>query len=90
MTARARRKPGEKSGAGAVVLALGLVLGLAFAAPFLGGTSNIMGILIIGIGLYEAWKLNRRVPLSGPFRLGPATPPLMAAAPGAAPPPAAL
>ena len=72
------------------MLALGLVLGLAFAAPFLGGTSNIMGILIIGIGLYEAWKINRRVPLSGPFRFGPATPPLMAAPPGAAPPPAAL
>ena len=64
-------------------------LGLAFAAPFLGGTSNIMGILIIGIGLYEAWKINRRVPLSGPFRFGPATPPLVAAAPGG-PPPAPL
>jgi hypothetical protein len=87
---RSGARPGEKSGAGAVVLALGLVLGLAFAAPFLGGTSNIMGILIIGIGLYEAWKLNRRVPLSGPFRFGPATPPLVAAAPGAAPPPATL
>jgi len=71
-------------------LALGLVLGLAFVAPFLGGTRNIMGILIIGIGLYEAWKINRRVPLSGPFRFGPATPPLMAAAPGGAPPAATL
>ena len=88
--ARAGEKAGWKSGAGGVVLALGLVLGLAFAAPFLGGTSNIMGILIIGIGLYEAWKLNRRMPLSGPFRFGPATPPLMAAGPGAAPPPAPL
>ncbi len=86
----ARPKASEKSGAGAVVLAFGLVLGLAFAAPFLGGTSNIMGILIIGIGLYEAWKINRRVPLSGPFRFGPATPPLAAAAPGSATPPAAL
>ena len=85
----AKPKAGEKSGAGAVVLALGLVLGLAFAAPFLGGTGNIMGILIIGIGIYEAWKINRRVPLSGPFRFGPATPPLVAAAPGVAPPPAA-
>jgi hypothetical protein len=76
--------------AGAADAALGVVLGLALAAPFLGGTSNIMGIVIIGIGLYEAWKLNRRVPLSGPFRLGAATPPLMVAAPGAAPPTAAL
>jgi len=83
-----------QTGAGAVVLALGLVLGLAFAAPFLGGTSNIMGILIIGFGLYQAWKINRRVPLSGPFRFGPGTPPLMVAAPatapGGAPPPATL
>ena len=86
----AASKAGEKSGAGSVVLALGLVLGLAFAAPFLGGFSNIMGIVIIGIGLYEAWKINRRVPLSGPFRFGPGTPPLMAAPPGAAPPPAPL
>jgi hypothetical protein len=64
--------------------AFGTVLGLALAGPFLGGTSNIMGILIIGIGLYEAWKINRRVPLSGPFRLGPATPPFAVAAPGSA------
>jgi hypothetical protein len=75
---------------GAEKLPLGLVLGLAFAAPFLGGTRNIMGILIIGIGLYQAWKINRRVPLSGPFRFGPATPPLVAAAPGGAAPPAPL
>jgi hypothetical protein len=79
----------ERSGVVAVILALGLVLGLAFAAPFWGGTNNIMGILIIGFGLYQAWKINRRVPLSGPFRFGPATPPLMAAAPGGGPPPTA-
>jgi hypothetical protein len=47
-----------------------MVFGLAFAAPFLGGASNIMGILIIGIALYEAWKINRHVPISGPFRIG--------------------
>ena len=40
-------------------------------APFLGGFENIIGIIIIGIGLYEAWKLNRRVELtiSGPHAL---------------------
>ena len=27
-----------------------------------------MGSIVIGIALYEAWKLNRRVPISGPFR----------------------
>jgi hypothetical protein len=72
------------------VAALGPVLGLALAAPFLGGTSNIMGILIIGIGIYEAWKINRRVPLSGPFRFGPAMPPVMTAGPDSASPPAAI
>jgi hypothetical protein len=50
-----------------------------------------MGWIIIGIALYEAWKLNRRVPITGPFRFGgglsvpapaPVTPPGM-------PPPAA-
>ena len=56
----------------------------SWAAP-----ATSWGFLIIGIGLYEAWKINRRVPLSGPFRFGPATPPLMAAAPGSAPPPPA-
>ena len=25
-------------------------------------------LIIIGVALYEAWKLNRRVPMSGPFR----------------------
>ncbi len=68
----------EKPGAGSFAVALALLLGLAFIAPFMGGASNIMGIIIIGIGLYEAWKINRRVPLSGPFRFGPAAPPLVA------------
>jgi hypothetical protein len=50
----------------------------AFQAPFLGGANNVIGLLIIAIGLYEAWKLNRRIPISGPFRVG--------AAPAAGPP----
>jgi hypothetical protein len=99
---RSRRSPlvplGEASnregakptgGAGGLVFAVLLIFGLAFASPFLGGASNFMGILIIGIALYEAWKINRRVPLSGPFRFGNAAPPAVAAAPdGALPPPA--
>jgi hypothetical protein len=89
-TAGAEKKaPAEKPAAGELLLAVGLVLGLAFAAPFLGGASNIMGIIIIGIGLYEAWKINRRIPLSGPFRFGPAPKPIMAT-PGGAPPSAAV
>ncbi len=66
------------------LLAIGLVLGIAFAAPLLGGFENIIGILIIGFALWEAWKLNKHEPLtiSGPFRVGetlPAAPPASAA-----------
>lgn len=55
-----------------MVLAVALLLALALAAPFLGGFQNIIGILIIGFALWEAWKMNQRVPLEieGPFRLG--------------------
>ena len=67
----AASRDGEPAGAGAVVFAFLVVLGLAFASPFLAGAENIMGIIIIGIALYEAWKINRRVPLHGPFRLAP-------------------
>jgi hypothetical protein len=47
-----------------------MVFALALAMPFLVGANGILGIIIIGIGLYEAWKLNRRVPVNGPFRFG--------------------
>ena len=50
-----------------------IVWGLALAAPFLAGTSNIMGIIIIAIGLYEAWKFNRRLVVTGPYELAPAS-----------------
>jgi hypothetical protein len=84
-----RKAPEEKPGIGSLLLAVGLILGSAFVAPFTAGASNILGILIIGIGLYEAWKINRRIPVSGPFRFGPAPKPIIAT-PGGAPPPAAI
>src|SRR5438067_2485638 len=55
-----------------------IVLGLAVAGPFLGGASNLMSLVIIGIALYEAWKINRRVKVSGRFRAGVARPPAAA------------
>jgi hypothetical protein len=66
-TAAATRAPvGSLAG-----LFIGLVLFvvLIVALPFLGGFANIIGLVIIGIGLYEAWKINRRLPLaiSGPI-----------------------
>jgi hypothetical protein len=53
------------------VVLLGLLLVFALAAPFLAGIQNIIGLLIIGFALYEAWKMNKRVPIvvEGPFRL---------------------
>ena len=63
---------------GTAPLAISIVLAFifAFAAPFLGGLENIMGIVIIGIALYEAWKMNKKVPLeiTGPHRVGAAEP----------------
>lgn len=56
---------------GRFVLAIALLLAIACAAPFLAGLQNIIGLLIIGFGLYEAWKINRRTPLaiSGPHAM---------------------
>ena len=50
-----------------------LFLLFALAAPFLFGVGNLMGLVIIAIGVYQAWKLTRAVPLSltGPFTLAP-------------------
>lgn len=41
----------------------------ACLAPFLAGFQNFMGWIIIAIGLYEAWKINKQAKLdvSGPF-----------------------
>jgi hypothetical protein len=75
----------EQLSPGKAVVALSvfaaLILAIAFAAPFLGGFPNIMGIVIIGIALYEAWKMNKKASLeiTGPHLVG------AAAEPGAAP-----
>jgi hypothetical protein len=79
-TADVQASPGEPMSPGAFVLALGLLVLFFLAAPFLAGIQNAIGIFIIGIGLYEAWKVNRRTPVAieGPFHVGsapsPATP----------------
>jgi len=50
----------------------GLLLLVAAAVPFMGGV-GILGLIIIAIGLYEAWKLNRRprLTVSGPHVIAP-------------------
>jgi hypothetical protein len=50
------------------VIGVVLLLALFYVAPFFQG---IIGILIVGFALYEAWKLNRRTNLSvsGPHQV---------------------
>ena len=71
----AASKPAEEAPSlGQFLLAWTLVFGVALATPFLAGAQGFMGLIILAIALYEAWKLNRRVPVNGPFRLGGALP----------------
>jgi hypothetical protein len=59
-----------------VVPFYGFMFLLALAAPVLGGFRNILGIVILGIGLWEAWKFNRQavVKFTGPFAVAAAQP----------------
>jgi hypothetical protein len=59
------------SGPSNPVILILLGIGLIYALPFLAGFQNILGLVIIAIGLYEAWKLNQRVELkvAGPFKV---------------------
>ena len=45
----------------------GAIFLAALVRPFTDGT--IMGWIIIAFALYEGWKMNRRVPVNGPFQL---------------------
>ncbi|MCB9757564.1 MAG: hypothetical protein H6753_03960 [Candidatus Omnitrophica bacterium] len=44
---------------------------LSLTIPFMMGFSNVIGILIIAFGIFQAWQLNRKVKLNfeGPFEL---------------------
>jgi hypothetical protein len=52
-------------------LAYIVIVPYAFATPFLLGLKNIIGLFIIGFGLYEAWKINKRPKhdIRGPLEL---------------------
>jgi len=52
--------------------AVAMLVGFTLVLPFLGGADSIMGLIIIAIALWEAWKVNREVPLviSGPLAVG--------------------
>jgi hypothetical protein len=53
------------------------ILARMLAAPLLNATESPIGLLIVGFGMWEAWKLTQGVPplLEGPFRAGAATGP---------------
>jgi len=47
------------------------VLALSYASPFLDLKDHVIGLVILGIGLYQAWKLTRALPVIvlGPFAM---------------------
>lgn len=68
-TSRAPRPATTDTDGGSVTLSAFLIgilvlFGYCLALPFLQGFSSIIGLFIIFIGMFEAWKLNRRVPLT--------------------------
>lgn len=71
-TRPAARKDSTRLGPGTVLLGIGAIVLLAAIVPIAAGLSNLIGLLIIGIAVFEAWKLNRRVQLviAGPYRVG--------------------
>ena len=74
--APAKADDGNKTelSAGGLLMAAAVIIVLAALRPFLAGFQNILGILIIGFGLWQAWQINRRVPIAitGPFSVAPA------------------
>jgi hypothetical protein len=64
--------PRPRPGLARYVTAWLFILGLAAALPFMGAV-GLMGLVVIAVGLFEAWKLNQRprVAISGPHVLTP-------------------
>jgi hypothetical protein len=60
---------GEAIGPAELILALGVLFAFAAAAPVLAGVENVVGLLIIGFALHQAWTLNKRTDhiIKGPF-----------------------
>lgn len=53
-----------------------VILPFAFLSPIFGGFENLIGLVIIAIGLYEAWKLTKyeEFAITGPFALNTTVP----------------
>ena len=65
-------EPPKPADGGNPAVSLVYLFFVMLAAPFLGGLDNIIGIVIVAIGLWEAWRRTREVPFwtGGPFELG--------------------
>jgi hypothetical protein len=62
--------------ANAVIYIIAFVL--SYAAPFFDAFDNIIGLLIIAFGIWEAWKINKRaeVTITGPYSVSAAAAPV--------------
>lgn len=74
--------PGQPTSKQSELTPMSALVGVGFlflfmlASPFLSGFSNIIGWLIIAIGLWEAWRHTQEVPYvsGGPYTLAPPPP----------------
>jgi len=77
-TAAATTTPkSDAPGAGLIIVGLFALLLLFYATPIVVGFQSPITLLILGIALYEAWKLNKKAELriTGPYQVaGPAAP----------------
>ena len=64
----------QESPGGSAVLVYVIAFVVSHAMPFFMGFENIIGFIIIAVGLWEAWKLNKRVDaaMTGPYTVTPA------------------
>jgi hypothetical protein len=72
--------PSFQKGTMALIPKLIIAFGISFIVPWMAGVSNILGWIIIAIGLRQAWVMNRsaQIKITGPFRTqtAPTPPPL--------------
>jgi hypothetical protein len=73
----AAQVPNPQEALWALVMLLGFVFWLLAALPVLASIESPMGFLIIGIALYQAWRMNKRVQVevTGPYAVAVARPP---------------
>ena len=65
---------------GEFVIGMVSLFAVTMALPFLAGFENILGLVIIFFGLWQAWALNKRpkLEISGPYAVGRAAGPAVA------------